>query len=150
MQPSTKALSLPVPLEYDGDMIPKLIAAAAWSCLVFIVYATLSSIEARPELTGAGFYKAFFTFLERFAAYAVLGLLFYLAYPSNVLFVCLLVFGSAIILEFVQIFIPDRDARIVDALEKLAGAAVGILAAGAFLSLTKKPQRRKTYSRPSD
>jgi len=123
-------------------MISKLIAAAAWSCLVFIVYATLSSIEARPELTGAGFYKAFFTVLERFAAYAVLGLLFYLAYPSRVLFVCLLVFGSAIILEFLQIFIPDRDARIVDALEKLAGGAVGIFAAGAILSLIKNAGRR--------
>ena len=141
---STKHFRFAVPLRYDGDMIPKLIAAAAWSCLVFIVYATLSSIEARPELTGAGFYKAFFTVLERFAAYAVLGLLFYLAYPSNVLFVCLLVFGSAIILEFLQIFIPDRDARIIDALEKLAGGAAGILGASTFLSLTKKTQRRKT------
>jgi VanZ family protein len=124
-------------------MISKLIAAAAWGCLVFIVYATLSSLEARPELTGAGFYKAFFTVLERFAAYAVLGILFYLAYPRNVQFVCLLVFGSAIILELLQIFIPDRDARIIDALEKLAGGAAGIVAARALLSLIKHSHRRK-------
>jgi VanZ family protein len=138
MHTSTKALSLPVPLRYDGDMMSKFIAVAAWSCLVFIVYATLSSIEARPELVAGGFYKAFFTVLERFGAYAVLGLLFFLAYPGNVRFVCLLVFGSAIILECLQIFIPDRDARIIDALEKLAGGAVGILAANALLSLTQK------------
>jgi VanZ family protein len=124
-------------------MASKLTAAAAWGCLVFIVYATLSSIEARPELTGAGFYKAFFTVLERFAAYAVLGILFYLAYPGHVQFVCLLVFGSAIILEFLQIFIPDRDARIIDALEKLAGGAAGILAASALLSLIKHSHRLK-------
>jgi VanZ family protein len=45
------------------------------------------------------------------------------------------VFGSAIILELLQIFLPDRDARIIDALEKLAGGAAGILAASALLSL---------------
>jgi VanZ family protein len=117
-------------------MFHKIVAAAAWTCLIFVAYATLSSIDARPELTGAGFYKASFTALERLIAYAVLGLLFYLAYPRHVGFVCVLVFGSAIILELLQIFIPDRDARVLDAVEKLAGGAVGIIAARAFLKLT--------------
>jgi VanZ family protein len=96
----------------------------------------MSSIDARPELTGLGFYKAFFTVVERFAAYAVLGFLFYLVYPRNIELVCLIVFGLAVILELLQIFVPDRDARIVDALEKLAGGAAGILASRTFLALT--------------
>jgi VanZ family protein len=47
-------------------------------------------------------------------------------YPGRVKFVCLLVLGSAVLLELLQIFVPDRDARILDALEKLAGGIVGI------------------------
>jgi len=116
-------------------MVHKLIAAAAWACFIFIIYATLTSIESRPELSGIGFYKAFFTVLERFLAYAVLGFLFHLAYPQRVAFVCVLVFGSAVILELLQIFIPDRDARVLDALEKMAGGAVGIAMAYAAMSL---------------
>jgi VanZ family protein len=120
-------------------MFHKLIAAPAWAYFIFIIYATLSSIDARPELTGAGFYKAFFTFVERFAAYAVLGFLFYLAYPRHIALVCLIVFGSAVVLELLQIFVPDRDARIIDALEKLAGGAAGILASRTISALTGSP-----------
>ena len=107
-------------------MIHKMIATGAWACLVFIIYATLSSIGARPELIAAGFFKAFFTVVERFGAYAVLGLLFCLAYPRHLTFVCALVFGSAVFLELLQIYVPDRDARVVDVIEKLAGATAGI------------------------
>ena len=130
-------------------MIYKLIASAAWSLLIFIAYATLTSIEARPELYGDGFYKASFTVLERFGAYGVLGLLFYFAYPRRVGFVCLLVFGSAVILEILQIFVPDRDARVIDALEKLAGGAAGMLAARAFVVLFRH-RTRKAVSATSD
>src|SRR4051794_9902975 len=66
------------------------------------------------------FTRHFFRVLERLGAYAVLGLLFYLAYPRQVGHVCLLVFGSAVFLEILQIFVPDvpdRDARVVDALQ---------------------------------
>jgi VanZ family protein len=114
----------------------KLVTVAAWALLIFVSYATLSSIEARPELS-SGFYKAFFTVVERFGAYAALGLLFYFAYPRNVAAVCLLVCGSAILLELLQIVIPDRDARVIDALEKLAGAAAGILVAKALYNFQR-------------
>jgi VanZ family protein len=123
-------------------MIHKFVVIAAWACLIFIIYATLSSIGARPELTGAGFYKAFFTVLERFGAYFVLGFLFYLAYPQNTVRVCIIVLGSAIILELMQNFVPDRDARFLDALEKLAGGVAGILTATASLAWinTRRPK----------
>ena len=117
-------------------MFRKLVALAAWACLIFIIYATLSSADARPELTGTE--PALVVFIERFGAYALLGFLFCLAYPGRVALVCLLVFGGAVLLELLQIFIPDRDARIVDAAEKLTGGAVGISAARLFLSFAMR------------
>ena len=48
-----------------------------------------------------------------------------------------LVFGSAVILELLQIVTPDRDARIIDAVEKLAGGAAGIVAGNALLVLSR-------------
>jgi VanZ family protein len=121
-------------------MIQKLIAIAAWACWVFIVFATLSSIDARPELTGPGLYQAFFTVFERFAAYVALGFLFSLAYPRNIALVCLLVFGSAVILELLQALTPDRHGRILDAVEKLAGGAAGILSRQAILAFSERQQ----------
>jgi VanZ family protein len=116
-------------------MLRKLIAIAAWLCLLFIIYATLSSIDARPRLTSDE--PAPVVYLEHFGAFAVLGLLFCLAYPRRFTFVCILVLGSAVLLEVLQIFIPDRDARVSDALEKLAGGVAGILAARAFLAFSR-------------
>ena len=106
-------------------MLQKLITAAAWACLAFIVFATLCSIEARPVIAGG-----FFTAVERFGAYAVFGLLLYLAYPRRLAFVCIMVFGSAITLELLQNLAPDRHARSLDAIEKLLGGVAGLLAAG--------------------
>lgn len=108
--------------------------ATSWGCLIFIIYATLSSADARPELTSSE--PALAVFVERFGAYALLGSLFCLAYPRRIALVCLLVLGSAVLLEVFQLYIPDRDARIVDALEKLAGGVAGISAARAFLTFS--------------
>jgi VanZ family protein len=115
-------------------MFQRFIAVAAWACLIFIIYATLSSAGARPELTVNEPMLA--VFIERFGAYGLLGVLFRFAYPNRSRLVCALVLGSAVILELLQIVIPDRDARVIDAAEKLAGGAVGILAARTFLSFT--------------
>jgi hypothetical protein len=106
-------------------MLHKLIIAGAWSCLAFIVYATLSPIGARPVIAGG-----FFTILERFGAYLVFGLLLYLAYPRYLTFVCIMVFGSAVTLELLQNFVPDRDPRLLDAMEKLLGGTAGIVLGG--------------------
>ena len=111
-------------------MPQRLIDVAAWACLAFIVYATLSPLSLRPELTRTE--SDLVVFIERFGAYALLGCLFCLTYPSRILLVGLIVFGSAVLLEFLQIFVPDRDARISDALVKLAGGFVGISLARAI------------------
>jgi len=106
-------------------MLNKAICGAAWSCLIFIIYATLSPRGLRPTLT---YDEPFFVVLiERFGAYAVLGCLLSLAYPRQVAFVCFIVFGAAVALELLQVFIPGRHGRIPDSLEKLAGGAFGIL-----------------------
>jgi hypothetical protein len=110
-------------------MLRKLIISAAWSSLAFIIYATLSSIDARPVIAGG-----YFTVIERFGAYAVLGFLFQLAYPRHLIFVCIMVFGSAGVLELLQNLAPDRDPRLLDAVEKLLGGTVGLVSSGIFQS----------------
>jgi VanZ like family len=107
-------------------MLQKLIAISAWVLLGFIAYATISPIEARPTLSSSpGF--------EHLAAFAVLGLLFCLAYPRYIVIVCVIVFGSAVLLELAQLITPGRHGRIMDAIEKMAGGGLGIVAGRAIL-----------------
>jgi hypothetical protein len=53
--------------------------------------------------------------------------LFCLAYPRQTLLVCLVVIGSAVLLGVAQLLTPDRHGRVLDAVEKIAGGALGIL-----------------------
>ncbi len=102
-------------------MFHKLIAVAAWALLALIALATISPIQYRPTLPISSSF-------EHLAAFAVLGTLFYLAYPRRIVFVCLIVLGSAVVLELLQQLTSDRHGRIPDAIEKIAGGAVGIVA----------------------
>jgi hypothetical protein len=107
-------------------MLQKAITVAAWACLAFIAYATFSPLQDRPTLpTSSGF--------ERLGAFAVLGALFCLAYPQRIVLVCLIVFGSAVVLEILQYVTPDRHGRIQDAFEKIAGGCAGVVAARTML-----------------
>ena len=108
-------------------MLNKAISFAAWACLVFVAFATLSPLDMRPELLAGGPYKALATAAERFGAYAVLGVLFHFTYHRNLTFVCIVVFGSAVSLELLQNLVPDRDARFLDVTEKLMGGVAGIV-----------------------
>jgi VanZ family protein len=114
-------------LQSDMDiLIHKLMALAAWGLLVFIAYATVAPIQNRPTLpTSISF--------EHLAAFATLGALFSFAYPRQVVLVCLVVFGSAILLELLQLLTPDRHGRVADAIEKMAGGVVGIAVGRAML-----------------
>src|SRR5262249_35093332 len=80
---------------------------AAWFCLCFIIYAPLSPLRDRPILL-------IWSSAEHFAAFAVLGGFFYLAYPRRALVVLVVILGCAILLELLQLLTPDRHARIVD------------------------------------
>jgi uncharacterized membrane protein YwaF len=121
-------------------MSQKLIALAAWMLLAFIAYATVSPIQYRPTLTTS-------TSFEHLAAFAVLGALFCVAYPRQIVFVCLIVLGSAVLLEFAQLLTPDRHGRVQDAIEKLAGGAVGILAGRAILYFGRASRWYRARSR---
>jgi VanZ family protein len=99
-------------------MVQRISKIAAWAALAFIVYATLSPIDARPVLAGPQF--------EHFAAFALTGLAFGLAYPNRVWLIVAIVVGSAFTLEALQLLTPDRHGRLVDALVKAAGGICGI------------------------
>ena len=99
-------------------MIQRVSIVAGWLALAFIIYATLSPINDRPVLAGPH--------LERFAAFALMGLAFGLAYPNRILLVVAIVVGSAFGLEALQLLTPDRHARVSDALVKALGGVCGI------------------------
>ena len=58
--------------------------------------------------------------------------------------VCCVVLGSAIALELMQTLTPDRHGTLLDAAEKIAGGACGILTAKALLNFWN--QRRPFQS----
>lgn len=107
-------------------MPQKLLTIAAWTLLVLIASATVSPIRDRPVLyTSAS--------LEHLAAFAVIGVLFCVAYPRHIALVCLIVLGSAVLLELAQLLTADRHGRVQDALEKMAGGALGIMVGRMFI-----------------
>lgn len=99
-------------------MIQRISAIAGWLALAFVVFATLSPIGDRPSLASPH--------LEHFAAFALTGLAFALAYPNRVLLIVVVVIGAAFGLEALQLLTPDRHARAVDALTKALGGISGI------------------------
>ena len=99
-------------------MIQKVSIIAGWLALAFIVYATLSPIDARPVVASPQF--------EHFAAFALMGVAFGLAYPNRLFLVVAIVVGSAFVLEALQLLTPDRHGRLLDALVKAAGGICGI------------------------
>jgi VanZ family protein len=120
-----------------------LIPAAAWTSLAFIIYATLSPLNERPEFAADGLLFLFSHF-DQYIAYASMGCLFGLAYPRHAFLVCILVLGSAVLLELAQILTADRHARVSDAVRKIIGGAFGVAFAHlshAFLS-GRPPLRR--------
>ena len=83
--------------------------AAAWTSLAVIAYATLSPLSERPEFGTYGFLFLFSHF-DQYVAYAAMGCLFGLAYPRQTLLVCILVLGSAVLLELAQMLTRDLNS----------------------------------------
>jgi hypothetical protein len=103
-----------------------LLAMAAWVALSFIVYCTLSPLQHRPG------FPVPLSF-EHIAAFAVVGVLFCVAYPRHLILISILVLGSALALEMAQLMTPDRHARVHDAVEKITGGIIGIAVGRAIL-----------------
>jgi VanZ family protein len=111
-------------------MSRKLLKFAAWACLCVIAYSTLSPLGDRPTvLTSSA--------LEHLAAFALLGIVFRVAYPRSTLTVLTIVLGSAGLFELLQLLTPDRHARILDALQKLAGGVAGVFVGCAVLGFDR-------------
>jgi hypothetical protein len=101
-------------------MIQRIAVILAWLALAFIAFSTLSPIGARPSVASPH--------LEHFAAFALTGLAFAVAYPNRILLVVVIVVGAALGLEALQLLTPDRHARAADALVKSLGGISGICA----------------------
>ena|SRR5690242_3060799 len=113
--------------------IPQLARAAAWLAAITIAYATLTHIDfvygIYFKLSPFLMHPAMRTYahFEHVIAFASLGALFSFAYPRRPILVFGIVFGAAVFLEILQTMTPDRHGTLVDALEKMAGGAVGIM-----------------------
>lgn len=92
-----------------------------WLVVAVVTFSTLSPIRERPG--GAS------PHLEHFFAFCLMGAAFGIANPRRWKLVASAVVGTAIGLEIAQLFTPDRHARIVDALTKIAGGLTGVLLA---------------------
>lgn len=102
-------------------MSHKIFTAAAWAILAFIIFVTLSPIGLRPHFEDVS--------VERFGAFAFVGLLFGLAYPKRLWLVLSLVVGTAFVLEALQHLTPDRHGHVSDAIVKFVGGVIGVGAA---------------------
>lgn len=113
--------------------ITLLALAAAWIAIIAVAYATLTRVGfvysiyfklapllMRPEM---GTYAHYVHII----AFALVGALFAFAYPNRILLVGCIVLGGAALLEIAQTLTPDRHGTVIDALEKIAGGAAGIM-----------------------
>src|SRR5437899_3098319 len=119
-------------------------AVAAWLAILAIAYATLARVGfvydiyfkiapfvMRPDMSA---YAHFVHIL----AFMALGALFSFAYPQKTFLICLFVLGAAVLLEVLQTMTPDRHGTFIDAVEKMAGGALGILVPKAFAYWAKR------------
>lgn len=97
------------------------LAVLAWSCLAFIIFATLSPIGLRPHFATAH--------REHLLAFATVSLIFSLLYPRRPIAVLAFIVCAAVMLEMLQIFTVDRHPRVIDLAFKTIGAVCGSLLA---------------------
>lgn len=99
-------------------MIQRSLAALGWIGLALIIYVSLCPVESRPHVAAVHW--------EHFGAFAIIGLAFAVGHPRRLGLVILVVMGSALILELMQLLTVDRHARLIDAFVKEAGGLFGI------------------------
>ncbi|RYE09884.1 MAG: hypothetical protein EOP22_07585 [Hyphomicrobiales bacterium] len=104
----------------------------AWLLLAGLIFVTLSPIDLRPVSPAP-------VQLERAAALALIGFVFALAYPRHIWLVALVVLGSTVLLELLQLLSPSRHGRLIDVAVKLTGGGIGI--AAGWLLWRWRPQR---------
>jgi VanZ family protein len=110
---------MPLKSDATGLIFQRMLRITAWAVLVFIAFATLSPLGLRPEMWSDPFY-------ERFTGYAVLGLIFGIAYPRRLLVIASVVLAVAGILEVLQHLTPDRHGHLRDLVAKASGGLFGV------------------------
>ena len=123
-------------------MTHKAIRYAAWAALAAIIFVTVSPIGLRPrDIMPVNIDRAF--------AFAVLTMLFVLAYPRHGLWLAVLLVAGAGALELLQVLSPTRHARVDDATIKAGGAMIGaVLAFALNMALGRmKPERHGRHRR---
>lgn len=91
-----------------------------WLALAAVIFATVSPIRLRPQDFAS-------VDVDRAGAFAVMALLFVLAYPRHWMLCAILLIAGAGGIELLQFLSPSRHAHLDDALVKAAGAATGCL-----------------------
>ena len=104
-------------------MMQRLFQILAWLTLGYIAFVTLSPLGLRP--TGIPHHPMY----DRLFAYAILGVLFGLAYPHHRRISVCIVIGAAVALEGLQTLTPDRHAQLADLAAKTCGGLFGLLLA---------------------
>jgi VanZ family protein len=93
-----------------------------WGLFAAIVVMTLGPVSLRPH-------THFSSDLDRFAAYAVLGIFFAQSYPQRQFWLLgAFLVAAAGALETAQLFVPGRDAHLSEFLFKAGGAIIGLIA----------------------
>lgn len=100
-----------------------------WVVLLAVAAATLSPIQMRPHTIAP-------PQVERFVAFAALGLSFALVYSRNWFMVLVGLSGVAFLLEAAQRLTPSRHWGLADLVAKIAGASFGIAIALLILLLS--------------
>lgn len=127
-----------------GTSLKSLIIFAAWASLAAIAFATMTHVgfvyslyfKLSPFLLRPGMRT--YAHFEHVIAFAVFGALFCFAYPRHFALVGCLIVGSAVLLEILQTLTPDRHGTVIDAVEKIAGGAAGILGAKIVLIVVER------------
>lgn len=110
-------------------MLTTFLRIAAWSALAAIAIMTLGPISARPVIVATSAQA------ERLLAFAMLGVLFGLAYPGRWRTVLILMVGAAISLEALQLVMPGRHGRLPDLVAKMIGGLGGMAIGQGFAAL---------------
>jgi hypothetical protein len=106
----------------EHDLVAKLLRITAWLAFALIVFVTLSPLQYRLVVSHHAQ-------LERFAAFAMVGLFFGLAYPRRWILDWSFLIAAAGLLEGLQHLTGDRHGHLRDAVAKALGGTFGIGAA---------------------
>ncbi|GLS28741.1 polymorphic outer membrane protein repeat-containing protein [Mesorhizobium albiziae] len=109
-------------------MLPKIAGWAGWAAIAFVVFATLSPLKLRPRIPAID--DAEFLGIAigdgQILGFALLGMLFLIAYPRHIVLIALIAVATPVLLELSQLFVQSRHARISDAVVKVGGGIGGI------------------------